>query len=345
MRRIGRCIESISMTNFQSHTETRLELAGEGCLTVIVGPTDSGKTSIVRALKWVMYNQPAGTGFVRAGATSSRVSIAFTSGAQVTRFRSASQNQYRLSRPGEGNARDESVFEGFGVSVPDEVQQVLQVYPISVGDLVLLVNLAEQLDGPFLGRGVPSTLRAKALLRLAGSEVLDVASNRLGTDIHRASREAERLERECESVERELERHSWVIPMSERIRSVDRLMTSIGEKAETIERCRALSDELANLPARSTIVDRVDSIRSALLDAQTLDKQFSDWVERLERITRLNYATDRAAQSADSVVSTLRRLRGEMGGVQEAYGSLAARLEHCPTCGQRLPGGGLGSEQ
>ena len=83
---------------------------------MIVGPTDSGKTSIVRALKWVMYNQPAGTGFIRAGATASKVTVELTSGLRVTRLRSASLNQYRLRLPGDGH-RGEQVFEGFGSSV------------------------------------------------------------------------------------------------------------------------------------------------------------------------------------------------------------------------------------
>ena len=52
------CMESVSLSNFQSHVETRLQFAGEGRLTVIVGPTDSGKTTIVRALKWVSITSP-----------------------------------------------------------------------------------------------------------------------------------------------------------------------------------------------------------------------------------------------------------------------------------------------
>ena len=129
---------------------------------------------------------------------------------RVTRVRSASLNQYRLRLPRGGRKGDEQVFEGFGSSVPAEIQRALRVYSVSIGDLLLLVNLAEQLDGPFLGKSAPSTLRAKVLGRLAGSEVLDVASNRLGTDILRAAR-AQRLEHELESVQSEIDKYLGVI--------------------------------------------------------------------------------------------------------------------------------------
>jgi len=330
-------IQSVSLSNFQSHVETQLRFAGEGRLTVIVGPTDSGKTSIVRALKWVIYNQPAGTGFIRAGAATSTVSIELASGLRVTRLRSASLNQYRLWLPIGRHEAEEQVFEGFGSSVPAEVQRALRVYPVSIGDLVLLVNLAEQLDGPFLGKSVPSTLRAKVLGRLAGSEVLDVASNRLGTDILRASRERERLEHELEAVQSEIDRHSWVIPMLDKIRSADLAVSGINGKVQTIERCRELREKLARLPDPLAAARRADAIRSALSRASALDKLFSERVAKLQQVSSLLQKSDLAAQRVVTAAATVRRLRDEIRRVREAYASLAGELECCPTCGQRLP--------
>jgi exonuclease SbcC len=332
-------MESVSLSNFQSHVETRLQFAGEGRLTVIVGPTDSGKTTIVRALKWVMYNQPAGTGFIRAGAAASRVSIELASGLRVTRLRSASQNQYRLWLPKDGNDGEEQAFEGFGSSVPAEIQQALRVYPVAIGDLTLLVNLAEQLDGPFLGRSVPSTLRAKVLGRLAGNEVLDVASNGLGTDILRAIRERERLEHELESVQSEIDGHSWVLPMLDKIRSAEQLVSGISAKVQTIERSRRLRDELTRLPDPSAAARRAAAIRSALSRALTLDKLFSERVERLQLMSGLVQKRDLAVQRVASAAAALTRLSDEMRRVREAYASLAGKLEYCPTCGQRLSEG------
>ena len=51
-----RYVRRITLENFQSHKHTEMEFGPE--LNVIVGPSDSGKSAIIRALKWVMYNEP-----------------------------------------------------------------------------------------------------------------------------------------------------------------------------------------------------------------------------------------------------------------------------------------------
>lgn len=57
--------ERLLIENFQSHEQTEVFFT-EG-LNVFVGPSDSGKSAILRALRWVLYNEPKGTDFIRAG--------------------------------------------------------------------------------------------------------------------------------------------------------------------------------------------------------------------------------------------------------------------------------------
>ena len=54
-------IKKIQIQNFQSHKETTLKL--DPGVNIIVGTTDSGKTSILRALRWVIWNRPSGDDF------------------------------------------------------------------------------------------------------------------------------------------------------------------------------------------------------------------------------------------------------------------------------------------
>ncbi|WP_035425703.1 AAA family ATPase, partial [Halalkalibacterium ligniniphilum] len=59
-------INTVRLENFQSHLDTSIDFSTG--LNVIVGQSDSGKTSILRAIRWVLYNQPRGTDFMRVGA-------------------------------------------------------------------------------------------------------------------------------------------------------------------------------------------------------------------------------------------------------------------------------------
>ena len=47
--------------NFQSHEKTALEFCSG--INTIVGSSNSGKSAILRALYWVVYNKPGGFGF------------------------------------------------------------------------------------------------------------------------------------------------------------------------------------------------------------------------------------------------------------------------------------------
>jgi len=87
-------IKRIRIENFQSHKDT--ELSFSDGLNVIVGPSDQGKSAIIRAIKWVLYNEPRGTDFIRQGTNSARVTLELSNGYVITRERAPNKNRYTL---------------------------------------------------------------------------------------------------------------------------------------------------------------------------------------------------------------------------------------------------------
>ena len=71
-----KAIKRVIIEDFQSHRYTELELAPG--FNVIVGPSDQGKTAILRAIRWVIYNDRRGTDFIRVGASKARVTLVMT---------------------------------------------------------------------------------------------------------------------------------------------------------------------------------------------------------------------------------------------------------------------------
>ncbi len=121
-------IECLYIQNFQNWIKHKVEFHPQ--ITTIVGPTDSGKSAIIRLLKWVMLNQPRGDGFIRDGAkgTMGRVVI---DGRAVTRRRGKGVNEYLLDR---------EKFAVPSTGVPDEISKFL-----NVGE----TNFQGQWDAPF----------------------------------------------------------------------------------------------------------------------------------------------------------------------------------------------------
>lgn len=106
-------LESIRLLNFQCHSDLLVEL--DPRVTTIVGPSDTGKSAVIRALRWAALNVPVGC-MIRDGAKQAVVEL-IADGRKVVRTR-GSENSYSL---------DGKEFRAFRSDVPAEIQQLLNL--------------------------------------------------------------------------------------------------------------------------------------------------------------------------------------------------------------------------
>src|ERR687897_1783590 len=78
-------LNNVRLTNFRLHADTRIDF--DNGITGIIGPNGSGKTTILEAIAWALYGNPAARGtretirFNRAGPRASvRVELDFELG-------------------------------------------------------------------------------------------------------------------------------------------------------------------------------------------------------------------------------------------------------------------------
>ena len=122
-------IKAINLENFQSHKNSVLEF--HNGMNVIVGSSDSGKTAIIRALKWISQNRPGGDDFRSTWGGDTNVVVQTTENT-IIRSKSKNANTYEL---------DDHLFSAFGTDVPEEINSALNLNEI---------NLQQQMDDPFL---------------------------------------------------------------------------------------------------------------------------------------------------------------------------------------------------
>lgn len=143
-------IKELVIKNFQSHRETRLRFSpGVNC---IVGDTDAGKTAVIRALMWLVFNRPSGTRFRSwwGGVTSV---TAKCSDGTIKRQRGDKTNLYKVGR---------EPYKAMGTRVPEEVSTALDM-----SDL----NFQLQHDNPFMV-SVGASQFAKRLNSVANLDVI-----------------------------------------------------------------------------------------------------------------------------------------------------------------------------
>ena len=137
-------LKRIRLENFMAHEATTIDLAPG--VTVITGPNNIGKSAIVEALRYLLYNLPPKQ-VIRHGAKEAVVHLELDSGEIITWRRQDKHASYTLQVPGEPT-RD---YHKFGREVPEEIRTLLRLDQVvtDTGDRIDL-HLGNQREPIFL---------------------------------------------------------------------------------------------------------------------------------------------------------------------------------------------------
>lgn len=124
----------VEIRNFQSLKKVDIELGG---LTVIVGPSSSGKTALMRALRALASNI-RGTSFITQGAKKASIT-AHTDNGIVTLEKGETTGAYKIN---------DRVYTKLAGGVPEDVTKALNLQPITTESSS--INFAGQFDRPYL---------------------------------------------------------------------------------------------------------------------------------------------------------------------------------------------------
>lgn len=299
-------IAKVTIENFQSHARSELTF-GPG-LNVIIGPSDNGKSAVLRAARWALYNEPRGTDFVRAGARECRVTVTMSDGCEVvreltlTKSGGAARNRYIVRVPGE----EPQVFEGFGTEVPAEVTRAHGMPQVLLDtDKRVVLSFGAQLEGPFL-MAESGSLRARAIGRLLGVHVVDAAMRNTQKDQRTVKQEIVRLEGRLAQYDEDLKPYDDI---PEQEAALDRAELLLAE----VER---FQQRLGKLEALREALDRTD--RDEIMTQAQLSRL--DGLEEAER--GLKQAEERHRHGAK-----LERLQEDVGRVDQESRIYKTRID------------------
>ncbi len=156
--------KSLKLWNFQAHRQLEIEFAPG--ITTIKGPTDVGKSAILRAVRWVCLNDLGGEDFITWGRKEVVADLVLDSG-RVSR-RKGKENVYKLNG---------QIFRAIAAGkVPDTISVVLGVNEI---------NFQRQLDAHFwLAESAPEVSRQ--LNRVIDLAVIDESLGKMAAFVRTA---------------------------------------------------------------------------------------------------------------------------------------------------------------
>lgn len=335
-------LKQLNVADFQAHRNRGLCFAPG--ITTLVGPTDSGKSALIRALRWICLNDFSGDDFVREGAKETEVGLTLDSGEKVTRFKGKS-NLYLL---------DEKEFKAFGSAVPEDIAKALGVS---------VLNFQGQHDSPFWFNETAGEV-SRQLNSVVDLSVIDSTLSNLAAEVRTAQERVrlvdERLfEANAEMILLEPQRQrvthfqtvssasaSFIIARDQ-AQNLERLTGEIRTKRTAIRRReeqhtdgRAVLDiavelrktdvQALNLRETVELLQRAQSVKAPPTFQAVEEVQLS-LVEVEQKVGRLRRCLQELAEASNRIKTAI----SETARTEKEFAE-QTRGRKCPTCQQSL---------
>ena len=239
-------IQSLELTNFQSHFHTKIDFDKE--LNVIFGESDQGKSSIIRALRFIFYNRPAGANFISNGETFTEISVVLDNGSKITRIKNLKgANRYILIVDNKKTS-----YDNFGTEVPEEIKEALGIDKARFDkNTSVELNLAQQLDPPFLLSETGSS-GAKFIGKLSGIDLADNAIQDLNKDIRNIGIEKRNSESKIKELLYRLEAYKNLPAVKEEIEKIETLLREYKEISDKLTLLFKLNQQIISFKERES---------------------------------------------------------------------------------------------
>ena len=296
-------IESITLVDFQRHDKLKINL--DPHVTFLTGETDAGKSTVLRALRWLCLN--SGTGYNRRGADRCIVSIV-VDGKKISRKRSKSGNTYTL---------DDKRYDAVRSNVPEAIENILRVSEDS---------FQRQIALPYWFCLSPGQV-SKELNAIVRLDVIDTSLSRIGSEARDAKSELTVAEQRLKSLQDSLEKlkyteqlDSELKRLEERSLNLDRKRSKIAQDAKTLE---SAEDAIGRRDCLSQLhSDVAGDLKRGIEKTQRL-KELQSKIERME-----------------SLIEGVERKEAELCRVKSSLESTELQLANlgntCPLCGSLL---------
>jgi len=298
----------VKIVNFQKHEKLTIDF--DHPVVCIVGESDCGKSSILRAIRWLVSNRPGGESFIRHGTSHSRVSVVIDDGETVTRRRDkGGKNLYKIG---------DREFTAFGVSVPDEIQSFLNIGEIS---------LQRQHDPPFWFSLSPGEV-SKELNQIVNLSLIDSTLANAASELRKAKAATEICEDRLKFVKQELEDYAFAKEMDTDLREIEELQEQIDGKASQIDQAeRFLKKWTEALESKKIASERNLDAGNDIAEIESIREKLEEVSERLEQVEQLSTKWEQACRRKEESLKVLKEAESKF---------TAMKGKSCPLCGQKV---------
>ena len=339
-------LEKIQIRGFGANE--KLNVIFSSNVTTIVGKSFIGKSWMLRALRWVSLNRPAGDSYINWDSDKAKVRLSVDD-KKVTRIRSKSINSYRLS--GKVNP-----YVAFGNDVPRDIAELMNVSD--------KVNFQGQHTAPFWFCETAGEV-SRQLNSIINLEVIDSTLSNIASELRKTRIVIEVAEKSLLVLTQEKNSLVYIEDLDIKLKQVESLQKTY---QANVEKSLRIDDNLKSIAKHVVIRDNrleqasdglktmhiakgyeeiaasVDKLSKSIESIQNLQdilKNRPPSIRSLEKlkkeIEQINILNDRL----DILIDTIENRRQEKCKAEKALESYKRELKeiaegYCPLCGAKM---------
>jgi len=245
-------IKELLIKNFEAHKKFRAKL--DPYITTFIGSTDSGKSSIIRALKWLSINRPLGDKFLNDITNKPAFVGIRTEEGTISRKKGKGINEYKIN---------DTVLKAFGTDIPDQVQEFLNIEEL---------NFQFQFDAPYWFMISPGEV-SKQLNKIVDLDIIDSTLSNLSSKVRNHKTAVTLSENSLKTIEDKLKELSFVEEITEDYNEIEKLQAELEEKSSYLD---ALSESVIEIE-RYTLKEK--TLLGAKSEAERVLKKGNNYIK------------------------------------------------------------------
>ena len=339
----------VKIKDFQSIREADLEIKP---FTVVVGPSDSGKSAIIRSLAALFYNTP-GDYYVSYGAKSCEVKLELPH--NTIEFKKGSSSKYTIDDE-EYTAIGRGYFENLA---PTGIRE------IDADGKKVRPQVAMQIDTPFLLSSEYNPMTVASLLgNLSNAAVLNTAKREVEKDIKKIGSKIKHLESDLVERKKELADEGELQALLSRVEKIKKKdaeileitgvlsevsnykdiigknKTDIKDLEQTLKHITELRKELTIQESAQKVIN-VSALMKKIEDMlEYLRKIFADVKAKLTLVEKKRFElreVQSVVSSMESIQMSIKKTQIDKDYYQKSLEKIEKKLKDiptCPTCGR-----------
>lgn len=294
-------IKEIKLHNFQKHSDLTWKL--DPRVNVLTGSSDQGKSTIYRALYWLVFNRPVGSDvFKKFGMKDYFVEIILEDDTVIRRGKDKEGSYYTLN--GER-------FSGIGTDVPRPIQEKLNMNSL---------NFSGQFDAPFL-IGLSRPEASRYIASLVHLDEMEKALSNIESKRRKSDNDIGTVEEKVKENKTEIEALKKAPKMMKAAKQLQSISDTLSLKREDSSKIQYNIDSFTDLSTRAdilkTICESFPDI-NAILEKQQQISVLTNILEQYRKnntsITNLEHIS-----RAESLMKSLSELQSVVTTAKQKY--------------------------